>query len=74
MKLLQASVLAICAPVVVGRFIESHERDNVILDKAAAEKFLIELAPGKQAWVTEDEKWELRRVSLRLSADTGRRC
>lgn len=70
MKLLTASVLAICAPAVAGRFIEPHERDNVILEKAAAEKFLIEVAPGKQAWVTEDEKWELRRVSLRYPEDT----
>jgi leucyl aminopeptidase len=27
-----------------------------------AEKFLIELSPGETRWVTEDEKWELRRV------------
>lgn len=29
----------------------------------APEQYLIELAPGEQRWVTEDEKWELRRVS-----------
>lgn len=70
MKLLNASVLAICAPAVAGRFIEAHEKDNVILDEASPSKFLIELAPGKQAWVTEDEKWELRRVGLRGPEDT----
>jgi leucyl aminopeptidase len=26
------------------------------------EKFLIELAPGETKWITEDEKWQLRRV------------
>lgn len=30
---------------------------------AATESFLIELAPGETRWITEDEKWELRRVS-----------
>merc|ERR1711939_473465 len=28
---------------------------------ATAEKYLIELAPGEQRWVTDEEKWELRR-------------
>jgi leucyl aminopeptidase len=27
------------------------------------EQFLLELAPGETRWATEDEKWELRRVS-----------
>lgn len=26
------------------------------------ERFLIELTPGETRWVTEDEKWALRRV------------
>jgi leucyl aminopeptidase len=30
---------------------------------AETEKFLIELAPGETQWVTEDDKWALRRVS-----------
>jgi leucyl aminopeptidase len=29
---------------------------------AEQEKFLIELGPGETRWITEDEKWELRRV------------
>lgn len=32
------------------------------------EKFLIELAPGDTRWVTEDEKWELKRVTHQGSA------
>ncbi|EKG10139.1 Peptidase M28 [Macrophomina phaseolina MS6] len=31
---------------------------------AAAESFLIELAPGETRWITEDEKWELRRQGI----------
>lgn len=36
---------------------------------AEAEQYLIELSPGETRWVTEDEKWELRKVRepLRLS-------
>ena len=36
-----------------------------ILD-ATPEKFLIELSPGETKWVTEDEKWDLRRVRRAL--------
>lgn len=28
------------------------------------EQFLIELSPGETRWVTEDEKWALKRVCL----------
>ncbi|PSS16644.1 hypothetical protein M430DRAFT_50998 [Amorphotheca resinae ATCC 22711] len=63
MKLTNLSVLALSASLVNARFIERHEKDQVVLDVATAdaERFLIELAPGKTRWVTEDEKWELRR-------------
>jgi hypothetical protein len=27
------------------------------------EKFLVELSPGETRWITEDDKWALRRVS-----------
>ena len=60
MKFSQASLLAACLPAISARFVEKVETDNVILHPE--ETFLIELAPGKTAWVTEDEKWELRRV------------
>lgn len=62
MKLLQTSLLAACAPIAAARFIEPLERNNVDLGQTTPDKFLIELAPGKTAWITEDEKWELRRV------------
>lgn len=60
MKFSQASVLAAYIPAIAGRLIETTEKDNVVLDKP--EQFLIETAPGKTQWVTEDDKWELRRV------------
>lgn len=68
MKLATASLLAISAAAVNARFIEKHETDQVVLNALTtdAEKYLLELAPGKTQWATEEEKWELRRVSLRV--------
>ena len=65
MKLSNLSGLALAAVLANARFIEQHEKDQVILNASPAEPelFQVELAPGKTRWVTEDEKWELRRVS-----------
>jgi len=65
MKLTGISLLALSASVIHARFIERHETDQVILNGAAneAELYLIELAPGETMMVTEEEKWELRRVN-----------
>lgn len=30
---------------------------------ASEDQYLIELEPGSTRWITEDEKWELKRVS-----------
>ena len=35
---------------------------NVLRDKSDSDRFLIELELGVTRWITEDEKWELRRV------------
>lgn len=75
MKLTNLSVLALSASLVHARYIEQHESPDaqVVLnpDNADQELFLVELAPGKTQWVTEDEKWELRRVRPRgLDAET----
>jgi len=65
MKLTTVSLLALSAAVVNARFVEKHETDQVVLNAYADnERYLIELAPGQLRWVTEDEKWELRRVSV----------
>ncbi|KAK3190884.1 Leucine aminopeptidase 1 [Lecanicillium sp. MT-2017a] len=59
MKFSQASLLAACVPAVAGRFLEKAEVDSVVL--RPDETFLVETAPGKTKWVTEEEKWEMRR-------------
>lgn len=38
---------------------------------AEADKYLIELAPGETQWVTEDDKWALRRVRAWLFRDSS---
>jgi leucyl aminopeptidase len=47
---------------VSGRFVEEGETNSIDLGTADTETYLIELAPGNTRWVTEEEKWELRRV------------
>ncbi|KAF7869825.1 hypothetical protein EAF04_004609 [Stromatinia cepivora] len=63
MKLANLSLLALSASLASARFVEQHETDQVILNSNAVndERYLIETTPGKQQWVTEEEKWELRR-------------
>ena len=69
MKVSNASLLALLLPAVSARFVESNEPDRAILypdgipQSESSEKYHIELSPGETRWVTEDEKWELRRVS-----------
>ena len=64
MKLSTVSLFALSTAAVNARFIEEHETNQVILNGGVAEEqFLIELAPGKTRWVSEEEKWELRSVS-----------
>ena len=36
--------------------------DQAVLQGSIEEKYLVEFEPGETRWVTEDEKWELRRV------------
>lgn len=66
MKLSQAHLLATCLPAISARFIEPFEAetDNVVLypQVQAQETFLVETAPGETKWVTEEDKWEMRRV------------
>lgn len=65
MKFNKASALALMLQAASARFVLKEETDNVVLfpSEAESQKYLIELAPGKTQWVTEEEKWELRRVS-----------
>jgi len=73
MKLTNASLLALLLPAASARFAEHNEADRVQLfpdglpdTPKSTEKYHIELSPGDTRWVTEDEKWELRRVSSSL--------
>ena len=36
--------------------------DQAFLSNGDQDLYLVELAPGETKWVTEDEKWALRRV------------
>ena len=63
MKLSTVSLLALSAAAVNGRFVEQHETNQVVLADAGEQLYLVELEPGKTQWVTEEGKWELRRVS-----------
>jgi leucyl aminopeptidase len=64
MKITNLSLLALSASLINARFIETHEKNQIVFNanEADDERFLIEFAPGKTQWVTEEEKWELRRV------------
>lgn len=66
MKFTQASLVAALVPAISARFVEPLEANNVVLNPHE-KSFLVETAPGKTTWVTEDEKWELRRVSVHLA-------
>jgi hypothetical protein len=62
MKHICALVLA-AAPAVIA-FAVPQQRQTVFKDQVPVlqEQFLVELSPGETRWVTEDEKWVLRRV------------
>jgi leucyl aminopeptidase len=66
MKLSTASLLVLSAAAVNARFVEQHEKDQVVINGYTTdnEKYLLELAPGQTQWATEEEKWELRRVRI----------
>ncbi|KAI1433749.1 Zn-dependent exopeptidase [Xylaria sp. CBS 124048] len=60
---------------VSARFIEANEANRILpymdalvegVSTSSADKFLVELSPGETRWVTEDEKWELRRAGQRF--------
>ncbi|KAK3400275.1 hypothetical protein B0T20DRAFT_408287 [Sordaria brevicollis] len=73
MKISNASLLALLLPAASARFVEKAEQNHVMLfpdgipeEPKSTEKYHIELSPGNTKWVTEDEKWELRRNGQRF--------
>ncbi|KAI0021634.1 Zn-dependent exopeptidase [Xylariomycetidae sp. FL0641] len=71
---MKSSLFALLLPAAASaRFIEANEASNrvlpftdALLEDVASERFLIELSPGETRWVTEEEKWELRRAGQRF--------
>lgn len=76
---MKASLISFLLPAAASaRFIEANEVNRILpytdafLEKVEApEKYLIELSPGKTAWITEEEKWELRRVCVATTAHSN---
>lgn len=67
MKLSHTSLLAACVPAISARFIETHERAVADANTHVelypnTDKFLVETSPGETKWVTEEDKWEMKRV------------
>lgn len=79
---MKASLLTLLLPAAASaRFIETNEINRVITHPEghageSTEKFLVELAPGVTKLVTEEQKWELRRVCVtaRAGRDEGHRA
>ncbi len=68
MKSCLSCVVALSAAAAAAAVVAPHlATDQVVLDQSsqADDRYLIELSPGETRWVTEDDKWALRRVSLR---------
>lgn len=73
MKLTALSLLALSATSINARFVEQHETDQISLGVDDAPTYLIELSPGHTMYVTEEDKWALKRVitSIPASLDTA---
>jgi leucyl aminopeptidase len=65
MKLLSSLALgaAACAAVLASD-IPNQQPLGLSTDGASGDRFLVETAPGETKWVSEDEKWELKRVRI----------
>ena len=43
-----------------------NDEQTVLSVQSDEDLYLIESAPGNQRWVSEDQKWELRRVRMTI--------
>lgn len=57
------SLLALCCASVA---IALPAEQAPLLPSADTEKYLIELSPGETRWITEDQKWELKREGIQF--------
>ena len=61
--LLSLSAVALAAAVATPKDPQAvFQTPQVTIDEP--DQYLIELSPGETRWVTEDEKWALRRVCI----------
>ena len=68
--LLSLSVVALAAAVATPKDPQIVlQNPQVTIDEP--DQYLIELSPGETRWVTEDEKWALRRVCTRPAPGNG---
>lgn len=67
-------LLALGAGTLVNALaIDSHHQPQIALEESQPwvdQPYLIELSPGKLKWVSEEEKWELKRVRTPYSCIT----
>lgn len=56
------SILAVSLTVTATALSIARPDQAALGVTSEVEKYLIELSPGETRWVTEDEKWALRRV------------
>ena len=50
------------ATAVIASAIVYPAQQQPLTDFTAPEKYLVEFGPGDTQWITEDEKWSLKRV------------
>lgn len=62
--------LALCAAL-TSALSEGYSDQSVLHNAASGDRFLIELGPGDTRWISEDDKWELRRVCCRMLKAIG---
>ncbi|PHH85212.1 hypothetical protein CDD83_748 [Cordyceps sp. RAO-2017] len=61
MRFSRAALVAACVPAAGARFLGPLGSGGGVSDKNGLELFLVETAPGETEWVTEEEKWQLRK-------------
>jgi leucyl aminopeptidase len=67
-SLLYATVVFIATSTTSTALSLAYPDQAVLRDRpTGSERYLIELGPGETRWVTEDEKWALRRVIYGVS-------
>jgi bacterial leucyl aminopeptidase len=65
--------LALCAATSSTFLVPQQQQDVITNDQSILEPetYLIDLGAGDTRWVTEDEKWELKRANLSSQTSPG---